>query len=805
MEVAEYALHLDVDYPRERFSGDLRVVTQDPPAELTLDCEGLSVARVWAGEKAASFDHDPTRHELRIRHDRSGAVEFRIQYTGAVGQKTLSGLYASRDAGRTYLTTMMEPVGCRRLLPCLDRPDQKAVFRLSVTTERGLTVISNTPVATVEEQEERTCWRFEPTPRMSTYLLYLGIGPFELLARTENGIEFVAATGPGKSAQAATSLDLSVPLLKGYESYFGLPYPLPKLHLVAVPDLGAGAMENWGAIAFSEIGLLLDPATSPSVRRWAVETIAHEIAHQWFGNLVTMRSFTDIWLNESFATFVAAKMVDRLHLREDPWSEFLIRIRNSYFTDSLASTHPIQLESAAPDDIMQNVDEITYFKGAAVLRMIDAYLGEEAFRRGVSTYLARYQYGNAEGPDLWRAMEEASNEPVGRVMRTWVERPGLPVIRASLQDGRLLLRQERFRLTPQEAPEPPWPIPLTALIDGRLERRLFDDRELELPLEHPESLQLNPGRAGFLRVWYDLPLRASYLRRLSDVAPFDRWAFLSDAFAFLLAGEYRLEDYLGALRALEGVGDYPSVMEAVITLDSLHAILGNDPRYLEAADRFSRAQLARLGLEPRQGEPESDAMLRESVTQLRVRADSAFAAELAQRFDAIDRSDAALRPAIALAYARVGAPEALERLYARLEDTTSEDSASQAATAMGEFQDPVRLSSALERSLAPARRVTLSLEVIGSVVENPVGAEIAWPWVRSNLDEVRRRAEGSWYLARLFQRILPRLGLAHPTAVRAHFREVSYPEASTGVRRGIELLGVLELARARLLPRAPPP
>ncbi|MCI4345823.1 MAG: M1 family metallopeptidase, partial [Thermoplasmata archaeon] len=775
VRVAEYALDLEVDYSNERFSGDLRVLTHDPPPELTLDCEGLSVARVWAGQDPASFEHDPSRHQLRIRHARSGEVEFRIQYTGVVGQKTLSGLYASRDAGHTYLTTMMEPVGCRRLLPCFDRPDQKAVFRLSVTTERGLTVISNAPVAAVEETSERTRWRFEPTPRMSTYLLYLGIGPFELRARTENGFEVVAATGPGKSAQAETSLDLSVPLLKGYESYFGLRYPLPKLHLVAVPDLGAGAMENWGAIAFSEIGLLLDRATSPSIRRWAVETIAHEIAHQWFGNLVTMRSFTDIWLNESFATFVAAKMSERLQLREDPWSEFLIRIRTSYFTDSLASTHPIQLESAAPDDIMQNVDEITYFKGAAVLRMIDAYLGEEAFRRGVSAYLARFQYGNAEGPDLWRAMEEVSNEPIGRVMRTWVERPGLPVVRASLEGRRLRLRQERFRLTPLDAPEPPWPIPLTAIIDGRLERHLFDGPELELDLEHPETVQLNPGRAGFLRVWYDPALRASYLRRLLEVASFDRWAYLSDAYAFLLAGEYSLEDYLGAVRALEGVGDYPSIMEAVDTLESLRSILGSDPRFLEVADRFSRSQIDRLGLAPRPGEPEPDAMLREAVAQLRVRSDPGFARELAARFPEIDRADAALRPAIAIAYARVGAPDALDRLCARVQDTTSEDAATQAATALGEFEDAGRLATALDRALVPGRRVTLSLEVIGSVVENPVGAQIAWPWLRSNLDEFRRRAEGSWYLARLLQRVIPRVGLANPAEVRAHFEQVSYP------------------------------
>ncbi|HEV2449998.1 MAG TPA: M1 family metallopeptidase, partial [Thermoplasmata archaeon] len=377
MRLEEYLLELDVDYPREEFRGDLVLTAKDPPSPFALDCEGLSIHEVWAGDSPVPFRVDPGRQRLELEHAGSGLVRLRIRYSGQVGQKTLSGLYASRQSGRTYLTTMMEPVGCRRLLPCVDSPDHKAVFRLNVTTQADLTVISNAPVAAVQERSGLRRWCFEPTPRMSTYLLYLGIGPFELRTHGAGAVELIAATPPGKSEQSQGCLEMGGPLLDGYSQYFGLPYPLPKLHLVAVPELGAGAMENWGAIAFSEIGLMLNDSTSPSIRRWIVETMAHEIAHQWFGNLVTMRSFTDIWLNESFATFVAAKVTERLGLREHPWSEFLIRIRGAYFSDSLESTHPIQLRSAEPAEIMQNVDEITYYKGAAVLRMIDAYLGEE--------------------------------------------------------------------------------------------------------------------------------------------------------------------------------------------------------------------------------------------------------------------------------------------------------------------------------------------------------------------------------------------------------------------------------------------
>ncbi|MCI4341670.1 MAG: M1 family metallopeptidase [Thermoplasmata archaeon] len=798
MRVEEYDLHLDVDYAKEEFTGDLTVTGDGAPPLLALDCEGLSVTQVWSGDTPIPFRVDPGLQQLQVEPSGDGRLTLRITYSGKVGQKTLSGMYASRQAGRTYLTTMMEPVGCRRLLPCLDRPDQKAVFRLTVTTEPGLTVISNAPVARTEERDGRRRWCFEPTPRMSTYLLYLGIGPFELRALAAGAVELVAATPPGKSAQSQACLEMGGPLLEGYAAYFGLPYPLPKLHLVAVPELGAGAMENWGAIAFSEIGLMVDGSTSPSIRRWIVETMAHEIAHQWFGNLVTMRSFTDIWLNESFATWVAAKMSERLKLREDAWSEFLIRIRPSYFTDSLESTHPIQLPSAAPADIMQNVDEITYYKGAAVLRMIDAYLGEETFRRGVSTYLARHQYGNAEGPDLWRAMEEVSQEPVGQIMRSWVERPGMPVLRARWEAGRLRLLQERFRVRGGPSTDPPWPIPLTARLDGQPLRRLFEERELDLPLADPGSLVLNPGRAAFLRVWYDPALRRGMVARIPQLAPFDRWAFLSDSYAFLLAGEYDLEDYLRAIEAASRVADYPSVMECVETLESLQRILAGDPRFDAVRRQFARAQSERLGLDARPTEPEPDAILRESVSELRVWADPAFAVELARRFDELDRSPAALRPAIAVAYGRQGAADALDRLFVRADDTRSEDSSDQAAFGLGALPDADRLGEVLARALSPGRRVTSSYAMISAVSENSVGRPLVWPWLETNLEEFRRRAEGSWYLAHLLQRILPTIGLAHPREVRAHFADHEYPEACSGIRRGLELIDVLQSAQARL-------
>ncbi len=261
-------------------------------------------------------------------------------------------------------------------------------------------------------------------------------------------------------------------------------------------------MENWGAIAFPEIGLLMDDATSPAIRRWAMETLAHEIAHQWFGNLVTMETFSDLWLNESFATFVAAKMEVRLGMRTDCVERVPRPHPAGDFGDSLESTHPIRLDIADPKTIAESTDEITYFKGAAVVRMIDSYLGEEVFRRGVAVYLARFRYGNARGEDLWAALAAESGEPVTDVLQAWVERAGFPIVRVRAGPGRLLLEQSRFQFSDSHRKATPWPIPLTLVADGRSQRVLFQSETLEVPCDDPSSVRVNPGRSAFLRVRY---------------------------------------------------------------------------------------------------------------------------------------------------------------------------------------------------------------------------------------------------------------------------------------------------------------
>ena len=799
MEVHEYALDLDVEPATESFRAAVTIRISDAIDPLQLDLAELEVDGVKVDGRPVDFRVEPARQKLVVRGTGPGDQHIAIDYHGQVRRNVLNGFYVSSFGSRRLFTTMMPPGGCRHLLPCVDDPAAKAVFRLRVTTNADLRVVTNAAVERTDDVGGRRTWTFAPTPRMSTYLLYLGIGPFDEIETTSDGIRIVGAAPPGKAALARQALAMAGPLLGEYARYYDLPYPLPKLHLVAVPDLWAGGMENWGAIVFPEIGLLWDGATSPAIVRWAVETLSHEIAHQWFGNLVTTRTWDDLWLNESFATWVAYKMEERLRLRADPWAEFSMRTAPGYFSDSYTVTHPVRLTIHDPAEISQSTDDITYFKGANVVRMIETYLGEQVFRNGVSAYLKRFAYANAEGDDLWQALETASGQPVRKVMRAWIDRAGFPVLRVTRDDGHLTLEQRRFTFlgTPGQEPVTPWPIPLR-LHDGSETRRLLvEDRTLGLDVAHPDAVTLNPGRTTFVRVWYDTVERARLIQGLAEIDPADRWAFLNDAFAFVLSGDYALSDYLDATVAVHDVTDYRSVLDTVDSLRSLGRLLDDHSEVRTAALGFLRAQFARLGETVRPGETDIDAVLRQGVARGLVRLDPEFGRRLAEGFHAPATVDVALRPAAALAYAIHGGPSAVDGLLERMRTASRQDDAEQAALAAEGLPTEELLVRGLDQCMGEGIRTVLTQYFLRSAAANPVGRAAVWRWLTTNLREFERRTEGSWMLSVLLEQAIPLIGIGRETEVRAYFEREQFPEASNGIRRGLELLTVFGRLRGR--------
>ncbi len=531
--VREYLLDLDVNHRTLWFTGSVVIALASPTPTLRLNAVGIEITGT---EPEARVTPRPESEEIDFEA-REPLARWTIRFRGRASEKGLLGLYRSRYGESYILTTQCAATATRNIFPCIDRPDRRAVVHLRLTIDAALEAIFNTPPAQSSESDGRRTIEFQPTPPMATYLFYLGVGQFEWLEGPPGRPSIRGAAPPGRAPSARYAVERGVEILPALEAYFQIPFPLPKLDLIAVPEFAYGAMENWGAITFRDMRLLVDDTTSISQRRATLTTIAHEIAHQWFGNLVTMEWWTDIWLNESFATFTEEKVLEQLYPEGRHLAELLLDWTGPAKTgDSLATTHPVSVPVERPEEIGQIFDEISYGKGSAVLRMIESYIGPDAFRNGVTDYLRKHAYGNATSADLWSALEGRAGRSLRPVLEAWVLRPGLPMITARAEGGTLALTQKRFLLDGQHRRER-WPIPL-ALPSGSGGAGILWDEDGTYILTDPGGPpRLNVRAAGFYRVRYEDALFDRLLAGWSQLPGEERWAVVDDAAAFLVSGD----------------------------------------------------------------------------------------------------------------------------------------------------------------------------------------------------------------------------------------------------------------------------
>ncbi|HTP54002.1 MAG TPA: M1 family metallopeptidase [Thermoplasmata archaeon] len=799
MEDLRYGLAIEVRADSLEFTARLEISARELPSSLVLDSVGHAIRAVTSGGKALRYVHEPAQNRLTIPEIPGGTREVSIDYAGTIDDPGLRGFYVTPlGSGRAY-TTYFEPAGARRFLPCLDRPDAKAVFVVEVTGPASGTVISNTEVERTESLPDgRRRIRFHPTPPMSTYLLYLGIGPFEELSGERRDPRVIVATAPGRSAGTRFSLEQAERSVAYFAQYYALPYPLAKLHLIAVPQFGTGAMENWGAIAFQEYLLIHDERTAAGARMRAVEVIAHEVAHQWFGNLVTMRWWNDLWLNESFASFVAVKATEAMFPEWSPWDDFLGGgFANALVWDGLPHTHPIRVEVRDPQEIRQIFDEISYGKGASVLRMAEGYVGEEAFRRGVSRYLAEHARGNAEAQDLWRAVGAASREPVERVFAAWIDRPGHPLVTARLDGTTLRLEQRRFSSL-EQIPADPWPIPLHVRTKDRMHRSLFEGRSTDVPDAGPAPL-VNPGRPGFYRVRYDGVLRERILERFAELSPVDRWAIQDDARALLFSGDYDLPTYLDVFRRLEGETDLFVVSTVSDSFRALYPLVHRIPRWEEAYRAFVVAQSERLEPAPAPGEPDRVRSLRGSITVDRVLLDPPFSRRLAAEFPRVDALSPDLVRAALLAYGLGAGPSEYAALRERYARAATPDAQRQVASALGAVGRAEWVREGLEAGLARTIMLGPWLELFGSsLVLNPERSGAVWSFLTERLGAFLSFTAGLGVQGLFLQRAVPLLGLDRPAEMRAWAAQETFPESARAVTKGLDLLEVFTRLLARV-------
>ncbi|MCI4357670.1 MAG: M1 family metallopeptidase [Thermoplasmata archaeon] len=797
-KVREYLIDLDVNHRSLWFTGTVVVVLEVPTPSLRLNSVDLEILETEPESKLRALpDSEEVSFEAPEPHDR-----WTVRFRGRASEKGLLGLYRSRYGEGYILTTQCAATAARNLFPCIDRPDRRAVVRLRLTIDSSLEAIFNTPPRSSVDEDGRTTIEFEPTPPMATYLVYLGVGQFEWFEGAGGHPTTIRGAAPkGRSESARYSVDRATEILPALERYFQIPFPLPKLDLIAVPEFAYGAMENWGAITFRDMRLLVDATTSNSQKRSTLSTIAHEIAHQWFGNLVTMEWWTDIWLNESFATFTEEKVLEELYPASQPLADLLHDWTGPAKTgDSLSTTHPVSVPVERPEEIGQIFDEISYGKGSAVLRMIEAFVGPEAFRTGVSAYLKQHAYANASSADLWSALEVAAGRPLHPILEAWITRPGLPLIDAKAEAGSIVLSQRRFLMDGTHRAER-WPIPLA--LPGRADgpRALWDeDGPFVLP-DSGRTPRLNVRAAGFYRVLYDPPLYDRLLAEFPSLPSEERWAVIEDLGAFLVSRDIPAERYYQFLDLGRAETDPLVVFELASQLSAsnpgrmlvvLGALLGERDSFRRRARSFLSAQLGRLGLTARAGEHELEPLVRGAVASAGLALDPALRAELANRFPGYADLAPDLRWSVAFAFARTGGEPEYEQILTALARAPIEGEAIRFERALAQFPHPHLVQRTLDLALTPVFNRAHLVSVVREASLNPAGRAVTWEWIRSSLHTVEADYKGTSVIGQALEYALPFVGLGRAAEVRDELSARPFREGDRGANKGLAILALYE-------------
>ena len=804
-----YKLHLVPELDTYTFAGTVEILfeAQNSVREIVLDMLEIEVkaCRVQQGNDKVDcrFTAEPDKEKLRIGLPESPAGDIRltIDYRGLINDK-MAGFYRSKyaygDKTGYMAVTQFEESDARRAFPCMDHPAYKATFDITMDIDPKLVAISNGAV-TEKQMLDGGKMRvvFEQTPKMSTYLVFFGVGEFEFTL-DEKDDRVRVATLPGMQEYARFGADLGRKSLEFSESYYGIAYPLPKMDLIAIPDFAFGAMENWGAITFRENLLLHYPeVTSKSGEERIFEVIAHEIAHQWFGNLVTPSDWKYLWLNESFATFFGFGVVDHYCPHWDTWQQFLYSMTEPALNrDALHETFAIEIPGGEHVVINSSTAPIIYNKGGSILRQIQGYIGEENFQKGLRHYLKTFEYDCAASQDLWQSFETVTRQPIGELMQSWIEQPGYPKITAGRQNGRLKLEQQRFTFLPEASPQI-WMIPVTVILytkSGETRRLsvLMDEVEKQIEIDNDVvAYKINDSQTGFYRVNYDDADNLAELgRRVQDktLAPEDRWGLQNDLYAMVKCGDAATDDYLSLLSAYRQEDAYLPLASITDNLLGAYLIIGEDSReqIVSIAVPWFENILDRIGYEPDNTEAHTTSLLRDKLIWAASFLGSEAAATFARDCCKALMEGSDIHPDIVKSVLQASAYSGDQQVYdwfvQRLDQSRVEHERMNILTALGCFRSGVLIDKVLQYVLdnVPARNKFIPVVAMSAI---PEAASRMWDWYVSHLDEIEQ------FHPMLYERvvgaIIPSSGLERPDEVKTFFAD--YMEQKDKARDVIRL------------------
>ena len=715
---SRYELRFDLDLDRwtSKGTGAITLRTDRPAREIVLHSVDLDITAAsldGAAMTGVSYDEDSQTATITLPAEQApGEHVLRLEWTGGI-REALRGLYRSTRGEERYAATQFEAADARRAMPCFDEPEFKAKWVIELEHDSSLVAISNAPIAEQKEvRPGRTRTRFAETPKISSYLVAFCVGPFEStpVAKSASGSDVRVWLPPGLAVRGVYARDAHVRALGYLEEYTGIPYPYaPKVDAIGLPDFEAGAMENPGAITYRTTYLAVDERTASSAAfKGCFSVAAHELTHMWWGDLVTMAWWTDLWLNESFASFVGEKATTSLNPEWGYERDVVSQNTSAFNLDALVSTHPISVEAKNADEASERFDAVTYLKGQGVLRMIENFIGADAFRAGVRIYLDRHREANATASDFWRALDEASRKDVSKIADAWIHEPGHPLVTCTTRETagalEIELRQTRFFADPaQQDTGQRWPVPVVIKYgtDGgtREHRVLLESASQTVQLEGARWYYPNARGTGFYRTALDDRAVALVAQNIGSLEPEERLALLDNQWALARAHKAGVAQVLELVAGLGGEDDryVLALLAEILGWLSTHAVTdATRDAFRRTVDRLFRPQLERLGWDVRQDdtadEREKRAIVISSLGLIAAAKD--VRAEARRRVDAHLDGTAPLHPDIARASVGVAAAEGdvalWQRYVQRMRSAAQSDAQEEARfrQALLDFEDP---------------------------------------------------------------------------------------------------------------------
>ncbi|XP_058458878.1 puromycin-sensitive aminopeptidase isoform X1 [Malaya genurostris] len=747
----------------------------------------------------------------------AGSATLDVEFTGELNDK-MKGFYRSKyfspsGEERFAGVTQFEATDARRCFPCWDEPAIKATFDITLTVPKDRVALSNMPIVSESECDDLRVLKFDRTPIMSTYLVAVVVGEFDFVeGKTKDGVLVRVYTPIGKNEQGSFARDVAIEVLHYYNSYFAIDYPLPKMDLVAISDFSAGAMENWGLVTYRETFVLVDSENTSLIRKQSIAlTVAHEIAHQWFGNLVTMEWWTHLWLNEGYASFAEFLCVNHLFPSYSIWNQFITDMyTRALELDCLKNSHPIEVPVGHPAEIDEIFDEISYNKGASVIRMLYHYLGDDDFKRGMHIYLTQHKYKNTCTEDLWTAFEQASNKPVESIMSTWIKQMGFPVVRivASEQKGNtrtLKLVQEKFCADGcQSEKQCLWMIPIIISTSKKAHAHSFimDKESVEITIdavEPNEWVKLNPASIGYYRTQYTATLLDQFLPEISSnkMQPLDRLGLLDDLFALVQAGRSSTVDALKVMEACRNEHDYTVWSSITNFLSKLQLLLANTPvekQLLQYGVRLYQTVADELGWTVKPDESHLDTLLRPLVLSRLVSFHCPkTTAEAKRRFEEHANGKnilpADLRSTCYKAVLQNADLTTFNEMLRLYRATDLHEEKDRISRALGSIGDVDILRKVIDFAMSDEVRAQDAVFVIVSVSMNPKGRDMTWDYFKENWKVLLDRYEGGFLLSRLIKYLTENFSTEERALeVEKFFEEHEFPGTERTVSQSIETI-----------------